>query len=209
MSPFCPPLVPGFSPSVFWLCEWQNENLQHTLIARIHPIIMPDPIFDFADPYVGEIRMFGGSYAPEGWAPCDGRLLKIADYEELFQAIGNCYGGDGTDTFALPDLRGRVPISISDDYPLGKSGGEEKVQLTVEELPAHTHAVRASNTGGQENPFNNFWGYSRSNPYFTGAGTVTMNQVAITPEGNDAAHENRIPYQAINFVIALTGKWPG
>src|SRR5271155_1181943 len=101
-----------------------------------------------ASPYVGEIRMFGGNFAPEGWLFCDGSLLAISEYTTLFQLIGTTYGGNGQTTFALPDLRGRVPVHQGSGFVMGQQDGAETVTLTAEQLPAHTHALNATTTLG-------------------------------------------------------------
>ena len=121
-----------------------------------------------AQPYVGEIRMFGGNFAPAGWMFCAGQLLPISENETLFQLIGTTYGGDGQSTLALPDLRGRVPVHQgtltggggSGTYILAQTGGVESVTLTQNQIPIHTHTPMASNTGASDNPANNFWANS-------------------------------------------------
>src|SRR5690348_8884408 len=97
-----------------------------------------------AQPYVGEIRMFAGNFAPEGWMFCEGQLLPISENETLFNLIGTTYGGDGESTFALPDLRGRIPLHYSNDVPLAQAGGAETVTLTVQQIPAHSHPLLAT-----------------------------------------------------------------
>src|ERR1700675_1584026 len=113
-----------------------------------------------AQPYVGEIRMFGGNFAPAGWMFCEGQLLPISEYDTLFTLIGTTYGGDGQSTFALPDLRGRIPIHVGPGFAVAQNGGAETVTLTVQQIPAHTHAaMSASGSGnGVSNPTNNTWG---------------------------------------------------
>src|SRR3954452_21298055 len=109
-----------------------------------------------AQPYVGEIRMFGGNFAPAGWMFCEGQLLPISEYETLFNLIGTTYGGDGQSTFALPDLRGRVPAHFGNGFTLAETGGVETVTLTVSQIPAHSHALIASiDAGSQANPGGN------------------------------------------------------
>src|SRR5215475_4447138 len=98
-----------------------------------------------AQPYVGEIRMFAGNFAPAGWMFCEGQLLPISEYETLFNLIGTTYGGDGQSTFALPDLRGRLPIHFGDGFILAETGGVEEITLTVQQIPAHSHPVLATN----------------------------------------------------------------
>src|ERR687885_3038412 len=109
-----------------------------------------------AQPYVGEIRMFGGNFAPAGWAFCDGSVLPISENETLFQLLGTTYGGDGESTFALPDLRGRVPIHQGNGFILAETGGVEEVTLTVSQIPAHNHAlVATTSVANQTSPSNN------------------------------------------------------
>src|SRR5207249_3306348 len=101
-----------------------------------------------AQPYIGEIRMFAGNFAPAGWMFCEGQVLPISEYETLFTIIGTTYGGDGQETFALPDLRSRVPIHQGNGFILAETGGAEEITLTTQQIPIHTHTPRASNTGG-------------------------------------------------------------
>src|ERR1700760_3508762 len=109
-----------------------------------------------AQPYVGEIRMFAGNFAPAGWMFCDGALLPISEFETLFNLIGTTFGGDGQSTFALPDLRGRIPIHQGNGFPLAESGGAETVTLTVQQIPAHAHALLGStNTASSNSPTSN------------------------------------------------------
>ncbi len=128
-----------------------------------------------AQPYVGEIRMFAGNFAPAGWMFCEGQLLPISEYETLFQLIGTTYGGDGESTFALPDLRGRLPIHQGNGFVLAETGGAEEITLTVNQIPAHSHPLLASNTvSNQSAPTNNvvaqsssadlYWRYAKRQP---------------------------------------------
>ena len=105
-----------------------------------------------AQPYVGELRLFAGNFAPAGWMFCDGQLLPISENEALFQLIGTTYGGDGQSTFALPDLRGRIPIHQGNGFIVGESGGTEQVTLTASQLPTHTHSLRASSAAASARP---------------------------------------------------------
>src|SRR6266481_7475958 len=108
-----------------------------------------------AQPYVGEIRMFAGNFAPAGWMFCEGQLLPISEYETLFNLIGTTYGGDGQSTFALPDMRGRLPLHQGNGFVLAETGGAEEITLTVNQIPAHTHALLASTGAGTQNAPNN------------------------------------------------------
>jgi microcystin-dependent protein len=171
---------------------------------------MPVPPPFSPGPYLGEIRLFcsASRTPPKNWAYCNGQLLKIADNEALYNLIGTTYGGDGQTSFALPDLQGRVPLHIGANYPLGRKEGEEAVTLTQNELPKHTHTVNSNAEGSYTSPANNFWGYSSSNPYATLPGGLTLNAASISSYGSGNAHENRIPFLVINYIIALVGKYP-
>lgn len=166
--------------------------------------------------YVGEIRMFTGNYAPEGWAYCDGSLLSISQNETLFVLLGTTYGGDGVNTFGLPDLRGRVPVhhgtnrSSGTNYLLGQLGGTENVTLISTQLPVHTHTVSANNSIGDSNtPQNNVWGTNEAGKsYVASTPSGTMNPAALTPVGGNLPHNNMMPFLTINFIIALVGVFP-
>ena len=168
-----------------------------------------------SQPYVGEIRMFGGSFAPAGWMFCDGQLLPISENETLFQLIGTTYGGDGQSTFALPDLRGRVPIHIGTHagttYVLAEKAGEESVTLTVNQMPTHTHALVASTqTGTDKSPKGRVTDQTSGGVQIYIEETVDqpMAANAITPSGGNQPHENLQPYACINFIISLFGVFP-
>lgn len=162
-------------------------------------------------PYVGEIRMFAGNFAPAGWAFCEGQLLPITEYETLFQLIGTTYGGDGQNTFALPDLRGRLPLhqgTFQNTYLLAESGGQETVVLTVNQIPAHNHAAQASSDGGtQTGPGGGLWAASGLNQFAAGSGTNNMaNSMGNT--GGNQPHENMMPFLVVSFIISLFGIFP-
>lgn len=162
------------------------------------------------DAYIGEIRMFSGNYAPEGWKLCDGQVLSINGNEALFSLIGTTYGGDGKTSFNLPDLRGRVPIHMSDNYPIAGNGGSEIVTLTTAQFPAHTHTVNASvDAGDAASPANMVW--ANMNDYFTYlvSGTkVEMSGVTVSIVGENQPHGNMMPSLVINFIIATKGIYP-
>ncbi len=164
------------------------------------------------EPYVGEIRMFGGNFAPNGWMFCEGQLLPISENETLFQLIGTTYGGDGESTFALPDLRGRLPLHMGNGFILAETGGSESVTLTTNQIPAHTHPLLCAASGGtpNSNPQGGYWGPSDQTQYSTGAGTVQMGNPAITagPSGGSQPHDNFMPYLCIDFIISLFGVFP-
>lgn len=169
-----------------------------------------------SDQYVGEIRMFGGNYAPEGWLPCDGRLLSISEYDVLYTLIGTTYGGDGVSTFAVPDLRGRVPINDGQGpglsyYAIGQAGGVNEVSLTSAEYPSHVHVAQASKaTGAQPTSEGGLPAASSSIAlYKADVPGATLNGAAVgMSQGGAQPHENRQPFLAVNFIIAHDGFFP-
>jgi microcystin-dependent protein len=167
-----------------------------------------------AEPYVGEIRMFAGNFAPVGWAFCDGRQLPISEYDTLFNLIGTTYGGDGQSTFNLPDLRGRIPVHAGagggGSYVLGQLGGVENVVLTQNQIPAHSHAVACSSVGGNsDDPAGKVPAAAGTNLYTAAAGAnASMSAGAVGSAGGSQPHENMSPFQAVNFIISLFGVFP-
>jgi microcystin-dependent protein len=163
-----------------------------------------------SDPYIGEIRMFGGNFAPNGWLFCDGSLLAISDYDTLFNLIGTTYGGDGQTNFAIPNLASRVPVHTGNGYPLNQSGGAEAVSLSTQQLPTHTHVPQAANTAGSfTSPNAAFWASWGDGQYSTATGTpVAMSSAALLPSGGNQPHNNMPPYLAVNFIISLFGIYP-
>ena len=162
-----------------------------------------------AQPYIGEIRMFGGNFAPAGWAFCDGQLLAISENDALFTLIGTTYGGDGQSTFGLPDLRSRVPVHMGSGFPLAQAAGTEEVTLTVNQIPAHSHPLLASTTiATQEAPGNNLTGQSEVAIYGQTAPIANMNPQVIGPVGGSQPHTNIQPYLCISFIISLFGIFP-
>jgi microcystin-dependent protein len=163
-----------------------------------------------AQPYVGEIRMFAGNFAPAGWMFCEGQLLPISENETLFQLIGTTYGGDGQSTFGLPDLRGRVPLHQGNGFILAETGGVESVTLTVNQIPSHGHPMLASASPGTSAAPQNAvlaktttgFLYINENP------TDNMAATAIVPVGGSQPHDNFQPYQCIDFIISLFGIFP-
>jgi microcystin-dependent protein len=163
-----------------------------------------------AQPYVGEIRMFAGNFAPAGWMFCEGQLLPISENETLFQLIGTTYGGDGQSTFALPDLRGRVPIHQGNGFILAETGGVEEVTLTVQQIPAHSHALLGTTTTATSpNAVSNvvaqaslFFPYVNVNP------SLAMAPASIGPVGGSQPHTNFQPYLCVDFIISLFGIFP-
>jgi microcystin-dependent protein len=167
-----------------------------------------------AQPYVGEIRMFAGNFAPAGWMFCAGQLLPISENETLFTLIGTTYGGDGQETFQLPDLRGRVPIHAGTNagvtFQLGESAGVESVTLTVQQVPAHTHQLVAVNAAGsQVSPAGTLPAQSFNvTPYINDVPTGNFNAGAVGPAGGSQPHDNLMPYLCIDFIISLFGLFP-
>ena len=163
-----------------------------------------------SSPYIGEVRMFGGNFAPVGWALCNGQVLPISQNEALFQLIGTTYGGDGVSTFALPNLQSRVPIHTGSGFVLGQMGGEENHNLTTNEMPAHSHNVMALTTANAANPKGNVYGGNTSiNIYeLNPSANTTMNAGVVAPNPGSQPHTNLMPYLAINFIIALAGIFP-
>lgn len=165
------------------------------------------------DQMLGEIRMFAGDFAPQGWALCDGQLLLISQNAALYSLLGTRYGGDGFNTFALPDLRGRVPIHAGQgsNYALGQKGGAESVNLTIANLPPHNHAINASSTLGNSNhPTGKVLAQTGlfDNEYSTEAANVQLNGSTVSITGSGTAVDIKQPYNTVNFIIALTGNYP-
>ena len=169
-----------------------------------------------SSPYVGEIRMFGGSFAPQGWALCQGQLMAIAQNDTLFNLIGTTYGGDGQETFGLPNLAGRVAMhqgqgpGISQNYIIGQEGGVESVTLTTQQMPSHTHAFVASgDLALSADPTGNLVAEPRTiNLFFGDVANANFNAQAIQPAGGSQPHENMQPFLVISFIISLFGIFP-
>jgi len=163
-------------------------------------------------PYIGEIRIFAGNFAPSGWLFCEGQLLQIADNDALFNLIGTTYGGDGTTTFALPDLRGRIPIHVGQGHGLSEAAGVESVTLLVAQMPAHSHALQASQdpadpTSGPDGGVTGDAG--SANPiYGSAAPGTSLHASAVAASGGAQPHENLAPYLCVNFIISLFGIFP-
>lgn len=163
-----------------------------------------------AQPYVGEIRMFAGNFAPAGWMFCEGQLLPISENETLFQLIGTTYGGDGESTFALPDLRGRIPIHQGNGFILAETGGAEEITLTVNQIPAHSHPMLASSADANSpNPQGNVVAATVSTtPYFNDVPNTSLAPQSIGPVGGSQPHTNFQPYLCVDFIISLFGIFP-
>jgi len=167
-----------------------------------------------SDPFIGEIRMFGGNFAPLSWATCSGQLMAIAQNDALFALLGTTYGGDGQTTFGLPDLRGRLPIHQGQGpglspYVLGQAGGTESVTLTTSQIPGHNHLVSANGAAGSvDTPTNNYWAASASSAsiYSDKAPSATM--APTNPAGGNLPHDNMSPFLCVTFIICLEGIFP-
>jgi microcystin-dependent protein len=163
-----------------------------------------------AQPYVGEIRMFAGNFAPAGWMFCEGQLLPISENETLFQLIGTTYGGDGESTFALPDVRGRIPIHQGNGFILAENGGAEEITLTVNQIPAHSHPILGSTNVSQDtSPSGKVVGQSGGAfLYIQDTTDSNMSPSAVLPVGGSQPHTNFQPYLCVNFIISLFGIFP-
>jgi microcystin-dependent protein len=167
------------------------------------------------DPFLGEIRLFPYTFAPRGWAFCNGQILSIAQNTALFSLLGTTYGGDGRTTFGLPDLRGRVAVSSGQGpglspYELGATGGAESVSLTESQMPTHQHHVSVNGaSGGSNSPVNRYLGrVAGGTAYAAAPNNRTLNAGAIAPAGGGQPHENRPPHLTLNYCIALEGIYP-
>ncbi len=167
-----------------------------------------------SEPFIAEIRIFGGNFAPRSWAFCNGQLLPIAQNTALFSLVGTTYGGDGRTSFGLPDLQGRAPMHPGNGpglstKRLGETGGSATVTLTEAQMPAHTHAAQASDQPATTNqPAGNLPAVTREDTYSSSGTPVPMRADALTPTGGSQAHNNLQPYLALFFIIALTGVYP-
>ena len=169
------------------------------------------------DPFIGQIMLFAGTFAPRGWSLCQGQLLPIAQNTALFSILGNTYGGDGKVTFALPDLRGRVPVSSGQGpglspYDLGQGGGAEAVTLLSTEMPAHNHVLLANNAAAdQSEPAGNVLASESAGAtqiYSNATPTAPMSPMSMSAAGGSQPHENLPPYLCLNYIIALEGIYP-
>jgi microcystin-dependent protein len=166
------------------------------------------------EPLIGQITLFGGSFAPVGWAFCQGQTLSIADYTALYSLIGTTYGGDGVQTFSLPDFRGRVPMGAGNGPGLspvniGQMAGTEVVTLLTSQMPDHTHMVYPgfAAAGGQVNPAGNYPG-SLGQPVYGTAASGSMGAASVSSVGGSQPHDNMQPWLAVNYIIALEGVYP-
>ena len=172
-----------------------------------------------SNPFVAEIRIFAGNFAPKGWALCDGQLLPISQNTALFSLLGTTYGGDGKSNFALPNLQGCAPMQAGQGpglslRDLGETGGEQTVTLLQTEMPAHAHTAQGAGSGGELSPQNNSWGsagrgrppgYAASNANGT---NVQMNPFGLSIAGGNLPHNNMPPFLGLTFIIAMQGVFP-
>ncbi|MFC5702793.1 phage tail protein [Cohnella faecalis] len=170
------------------------------------------------DPYVGEIRIFAGKYAPNGWALCDGSLLPVQSNQALFSILGKTYGGDGRTTFGVPDLRGTAPMHQGTGpgltpRPYATSGGQNTVTLLESQIPNHTHVPLIQTTASQSSAAQAIWATSpgsskTARKIYSNNVDTPMNPMAISPTGGNQAHNNLQPYLTMNFIISLEGVYP-
>jgi len=162
-----------------------------------------------AQPFIGEIRMFAGNFAPAGWMFCEGQLLPISENDALFILLGTMYGGDGQNTFALPDLRGRVPMHAGSGVIQAETGGVEQVTLTTNQIASHAHPFLATtDTPNTNTPANSRFAVPVASIYNTGTNPVNMSAQVIGPVGGSQPHTNFQPYLCVNFIISLFGIFP-
>jgi microcystin-dependent protein len=164
-----------------------------------------------SQPFVGEIRMFGGNFAPNGWQFCNGQLLSVADNQVLFTLIGTTYGGDGVNTFALPDLQCRLPLHQGTGqgvFVLGQKAGEENHTLLLNEIPLHPHTVAAKNVATSPSPAGNVFAGGGISIYKAPPPTASMNSAMVKLNSGGQPHDNVMPFQAISFIISQFGVFP-
>lgn len=165
------------------------------------------------EPFLGEIRVFAGTFAPVGWVFCDGQLLPISENDALYVLLGTAYGGDGITTFGVPDLRGRVPVHQGQlpggsTYVMGAPGGAEEVTLTANQLPAHTHPARATSAPDRTSPQDAIWSSQTTGAYRAADASVTMNPQTVQPAGGSQPHDNMPPTLTVSYIIAVSGIFP-
>ena len=162
-----------------------------------------------SEPFLGEVKIISFNFPPKGWAFCNGQLLPINQNQALFSILGTTYGGDGRQTFALPNLQGHTPIHVGNGFVLGERGGEEAHTIIMSEMAAHTHPViGSSNTADATSPANNYWAVSGSFTVYAGNSNETMAPQLVGQAGGNQPHENLSPYLVLNFIIALQGIFP-
>jgi microcystin-dependent protein len=160
-----------------------------------------------AEPFLSEIRIFGFNFAPKGWALCNGQFLPINQNQALFSLLGTTYGGDGRVNFALPDLRGRVPIDQGSGHTLGEKGGTESVTVNMQQMPAHNHLMNILNSNADATPAGNFFA-AANQAYQPAPGNTTLAPNSVTNVGGSQPHLNQQPFLVLSFAIALQGIFP-
>jgi microcystin-dependent protein len=161
-----------------------------------------------AEPFLSEIRIFSFNFAPKGWALCNGQFLPINQNQALFALLGTTYGGNGQTTFALPNLRGQVPVHMGNGHTLGEAAGSSAVTITIAQMPTHSHQMSGSSTPAETNdPTGAYLGVV-NNAYAPPANLVALSPAAVTNVGGSQAHNNMMPYLVLNFCIALQGIFP-
>ena len=168
-----------------------------------------------SEPFLSEIKIFSFNYAPRGWAMCNGQLLPINQNQALFSLLGTTYGGNGQTTFALPDLRGRVPMHEGNGHTLGERAGTEAVTISQSQMPTHTHFLTGNNAhqvdppvGLVDNPVGNYWANAGKTIFNTGTANSVMSPQTVANVGGSQAHTNMSPFLTLNFCIALIGVFP-
>ena len=161
-----------------------------------------------AEPFLSEIRLFSFSFAPKGWALCNGQLLPINQNQALFSLLGTTYGGDGRVNFALPNLQGNVPIHVGSGHTLGERGGEQAHTVSIAELPTHTHVLKASDSNAGTNSPNNAVLANSAAVYHAPTSLTSLSPSSVTIVGGSQAHLNMQPFLVLNFCIALQGIFP-
>ena len=161
-----------------------------------------------ATSYIGEIRMFGGNFAPAGWAFCNGQALAISEYSTLYSLIGTAYGGNGTTTFNLPDLQGRLPVHVGNGFVIGQQAGEENHTVTVREIPGHTHTVAGMGQATTNAVAGNMYAGGGVKAYKAGPPSATMNAAVVQNNPGGQPHNNLMPFGVVSFIISLFGIYP-